>query len=717
MFSRQTDAVYEIPRFLHMNTPAQHRSRSATLVTAIMLLIGSTTLFSADAGSLPRSALPGVRSIDTIEHREMPWFDVEALLTDDLARENSGKPVAPRFAKNIPVDYTPDNSGTWETLEDGSRLWRLRLSSAGALSLNLGLDNFDLPENAAFWVHSPDGSGVQGPYTAKNRNALGGLWTAVVLGDELVAELRMPKDAEANLKIASVNHGYRFFGERESAIDAKRGSCNINVVCPQGEPWRSQIRSVARYTVSCEGGSATCLCTGQLVNNTAQDLTPYFLSAQHCIEQTSASPTVVAYWNYQSPECDDIAGGNLSQNQSGSTLVSSSEYDTGSDFALVELDDEPLPSYNVYYLGWDARDQLPDATTTIHHPSGDEKSISFDFDPPTVTSLGGTSSPGDGNYLRIGAWDEATTEAGSSGGCLFDDSTQRCVGTLSGGFASCSALDQPDWFGRLAAQWTGDGTPETRLSDWLDPIESGALFVDGKNGTGVGSDEVWLIPAVASRTGAGSTDWKSQVAVVNPTSESRSASVYAVTDGQAWPGELLSGPHTIGANQSLYIDDVLRPERPAAGLLYVTVNGAGTAVSCRTFTPSAQGGTFGQGQPGILLSSVTPVPELILPLIHSSPGVFRTNVGFAQTSTGTYQVEAEIYSDAGELLAQKSYSQGKAWRQVNDIFNDMGIANAVIEGGWIRVTLTEGSPAFWTTYATVIDDPTGDPTYVLPVAP
>ncbi|MDH3816785.1 MAG: hypothetical protein OEV48_20020, partial [Acidobacteriota bacterium] len=63
MFSRQTDAVYEIPRFLHMNTPAQHRSRSATLVTAIMLLIGSTTLFSADAGSLPRSALPGVRSI------------------------------------------------------------------------------------------------------------------------------------------------------------------------------------------------------------------------------------------------------------------------------------------------------------------------------------------------------------------------------------------------------------------------------------------------------------------------------------------------------------------------------------------------------------------------------------------------------------------------------------------------------------------------------
>ena len=700
-----------------MKTRTHRHFRSVTVITAMMLLIGSTTLFSAQAGSLPRSALPGVQAIDTIEHREMPAVDIHSLLAEDMERENSGKPVAPRFAKNIPVDYRLDNSGTWETLEDGSRLWRLRLSSAGALSLNLGLDNFDLPENAAFWVHAPDGSRVQGPYTAENRNALGGLWTAIVLGDELVAELRLPEDTQAILRIASVNHGYRFFGERESAINAKRGSCNINVVCPQGDPWRSQIRSVARYTVSCEGGSATCLCTGQLVNNTAQDLTPYFLSAQHCIEQTSAAPTVVAYWNYQSPECDDIAGGNLSQNQSGSTLVSSSEYDTGSDFSLVELDDEPLPSYNVYYLGWDARDQLPDATTTIHHPSGDEKSISFDYDPPTVTSLGGTSSPGDGNYLRIGAWDEATTEAGSSGGCLFDDSTQRCVGTLSGGFASCSALDQPDWFGRLAAQWSGDGTPETRLSDWLDPIDSGALFFDGKNGTGVGSEELWLIPAVASRIGKSSTNWTSQIAVVNPTPGTRSASVYFVAEGQAWPGDLLSGPHLIEPNKSLYVDDVLQPERPASGLLYVTINGTGTAVSCRTFTPSAQGGTFGQGQPGILLSSVSTATELILPLIHSSPGVFRTNVGFAQTSTGTYQVQAEIYSAGGTLLAQKTYSQAVAWRQVNDIFRDMGIGSATVEGGWIRVRLASGSPSFWTTYATVIDDPTGDPTYVLPVAP
>jgi hypothetical protein len=685
------------------------------LIAATIVVIGTTTVLSADGGSLPRSALPGVRSLDTIEHHEMPWFEVETLLAEDAERERSGVPVARRFGKSLEVDYTLDNSGTWEVLDDGSRLWRLRLSSPGALSLSLGLERFDLPEGAAFWIHAPDGSGVQGPYTKGNRNAHGGLWTAIVLGDELVAELQAPKGTEADLRIASVNHGYRSFGEPEARLSAKRGSCNINVVCPQGDPWRDQIRSVARTSVT--NGSFIYGCTAQLVNNTAEDLAPYLLTAEHCMEEESWAQTLVAYWNFQSPECNDAAGGNLSQNQSGSTLVASWDYLDGSDFALVELDDQPQSSFNVYYSGWDARDQVPPSSAAIHHPYAHEKSISLDYDPATVTSLYGSISPGDGLFLRVGAWEEGTTEVGSSGGCLFDGSTKRCVGTLTDGDASCSATDQPDWYARMYAHWTGDGTPDTRLSDWLDPLDSGALFLDGKNGTGVGTQETWLIPAVASLAGVPPTDWKSQIGVVNPTSEIRSASVYFVAKNQAWPGEMLSGPHTIEANESLYLDDPLLPERPTSGLLYVTVNGTGTAVFCRTFTPAPEGGTYGQGQPGVLLSSASSETELILPLIHSAPDVFRTNVGFSQTSTGTYQVKVQIYSADGTQLAQKNFSQAAAWRQVNDIFGNMGIGSAEVEGGWIRVTLVSGSPAYWTTYATVVDDPAGDPTYVLPVAP
>ena len=53
------------------------------------------------------------------------------------------------------------------------------------------------------------------------------------------------------------------------------GSCNNNVICPEGDPWRDQIRSVAMITV---GGSG--FCTGQLINNCANDGTPYFLTAE-----------------------------------------------------------------------------------------------------------------------------------------------------------------------------------------------------------------------------------------------------------------------------------------------------------------------------------------------------------------------------------------------------------------------------------------------------
>ena len=683
------------------------------------VLIGAPIVSAANSAGLPPSSLPGAKSVDSVERMVMPEVDVDSLLAEDAERESAGRPVPARYAKGLPVDFTLANSGTWEELGDGSRLWRLRIASPGALSLSLGLNRFNLPTGAAFWVHDADGAWVQGPYSTENRNALGGLWTAVVLGDELVAELRLPAGAEANLEIDWVNFGYRFFGERETAAGVKRGACNINVICPQGDPWLNQIRSVAGITFT--SGASSFICSAQLINNTAEDDTPYLLTAQHCITEPEIAPTIVAYWNYETTACDDAGGGdffddgNWSQNQSGATFVASYPIGSGSDFALVELDAEPDPDFNVYYLGWDARDAIPASTTTIHHPVGGPKSISFESDPPTITSYLQDASPGNGNYFRIGDWDLGTTEGGSSGGCLFDDATGLCVGTLSGGFAACGN-DEPDWYGRLARDWTGGGTADTRLSDWLDPVGDGDLFFHGQNAGG-GGGETWLIPAVASTPGEAPSNWKSQLAVANPSTEPRSASIYFVASGQAWPGELLSGPHTIAANASLFIDDPLLPENPTSGLMYVTVNGSGTAVFVRTYNLVPDGTTFGQGQPGIPLGDTASSTELVLPMVHSGPGVFRTNVGFAQTSSGAIQVRVEIYSAAGALLAEKTYSQSTAWRQINDIFANMGIGGQTVEGGWIRVTLVAGSPAFWTTYATVIDDNTDDPTYVLPVAP
>ncbi len=323
----------------------------------------------------------------------MPTVDVEALRAEDTEREHAGVAVPLRFATSLPVDFTPYNGGTWETLQNGSRLWRLRIESPGAMSLNLGLEIFNLPKGASFWIHDEDGAHVQGPYTAENRNISGGLWTAVVLGDKLVAELHLPTGREADLRITSVNHGYRVFGEGEAAGSEKRGSCNVNVVCLVGNPWRDQIRSVARITIS-----GMFLCTAQMVNNSAEDDTPLPAHRPTLHRKTiSGHPSIVAYWNYETSTCTERFGGSLSQNQSGSTWIASYPLGEGSDFTLVDLDQLPDPSFNVYYSGWDARDEVPDAATAIHHPGGDQKSISFEYDPLTITSYLETASPRHGH--------------------------------------------------------------------------------------------------------------------------------------------------------------------------------------------------------------------------------------------------------------------------------------------------------------------------------
>ncbi len=226
----------------------------------------------------------------------------------------------------------------------------------------------------------------------------------------------------------------------------------------------------------------------------------------------------------------------------------------------------------------------------------------------------------------------------------------------------------------------------------------------------------WLIPAAASSTGLGGSDWRTQIAAANPTAFTRSVTVHFVAKGAAWPGTTLGGAHTVAPGQSLYLDDLLLPMRPATGLLWLVADGPGMAVTSRTYNLAAGGASFGQGIPAVELPEMAvPTTELVLPLVHSRPGRFHTNLGLIQTGAGSFTVEVSAYSSGGSLLAVKSYPRSSAWDQITDVFTDMGLGGTIVDGGWLRVRLVAGSPGFWTCYASVIDDLTGDPTYVAPV--
>lgn len=62
-----------------------------------------------------------------------------SIAKEDLV--NDEKNGAVRFAFAVPVNYNLENSGTWQTLEDGSKLWRLKVNMPDALSINTYLYN------------------------------------------------------------------------------------------------------------------------------------------------------------------------------------------------------------------------------------------------------------------------------------------------------------------------------------------------------------------------------------------------------------------------------------------------------------------------------------------------------------------------------------------------------------------------------------------------
>ena len=453
------------------------RTRSGRMSTLVALAWISSAVVALAASANPLGLTAAREASSSLPVVEIAVPDVQAL--EAKAEEPTASPFGRpyRFAERVPVTFSNKRSGSWEQMADGTEVWRLRLRSAGARSLNLHFDRFELPAGAALWIYNTAGDHVQGPYTAADQNVDGELWTAVVLGDEVIVEIDVPAERalDVDVSLAAVNYGFR-------DLPRKQGSCNNDVVCPEGDGYREQISSVVRLSL---GGVS--LCSGQLVNNTNDDGRPLVLSAYHCILDNanvpdfSLIPSTVAYFNFESPVCGALSGGTLTQSVSGAQFLAG---DQTTDFLLSELNQSPPAAFDAYLAGWNASGAVPGGAVAIHHPSADEKAISFDSDPLTTDT---EFFPG-GTHWRIGDWEDGTTEPGSSGSCIFDPADGLCVGTLTGGFAACGqgpGERTEDYYGKISAAFTGGGTRETRLRDWLDPAGAG---VDRLGGRPAGDD-------------------------------------------------------------------------------------------------------------------------------------------------------------------------------------------------------------------------------------
>jgi len=448
-------------------------------ITLFFLLFIFTGVYSqvTNEGEPASWKSQNLRSVSPVIMEEI---NLEALIQEDIINDNR-QDIPWRFGTEIEVNFNPSNSGVWDDLSNGDRIWRLNIQSSGAKTLNFVFDDFYLPPGATLYLYNDERSDLLGAYTATQNRDDRQLGTWFVDGDNVWLEYYEPRSQRnrGSLNIAKVVHGYRSVAQNvinKGLNDS--GPCNLDVNCSIGSDF-DDIKEVLKRSVALFilGGA---VCSGTLINNTENNNAPYFLTANHCNNGNTGAWAFRFNWVSPNPVCaqnQNSPNGSFNQTASGATLLASN---SKSDFMLVNIDANLPSAWNLAWAGWNrSATDIPEFSIGIHHPAGDIMKVCRDDDAPTKQTFNFGGNP-TAQMWRVGNWELGVTEGGSSGSALFDQEG-RIVGQLAGGSAACSGTTNNggfDIYGRFDTSWDFGTTNSTRLSNWLDPNGTGATSMD-----------------------------------------------------------------------------------------------------------------------------------------------------------------------------------------------------------------------------------------------
>ena len=359
------------------------------------------------------------------------------------------------------------------TESNGISTFALTIKAPSALNLSVHFNQFILSENSVLSIYND--SELTDSITAKENNE-NKLWvTRVYEGNTLNIVLKLPSKeiGQSFIKIGSVFLGYKQFGGRFGSPGAS-ASCNINVACPLGVGWEAERNSVA--IINGVNGYAS----GVLLMNTCGTNIPYVLTAKHVLDQAGPTANWVFQFFYYSTDCNTNTGYREDVQFNGCQLKANN---ATSDFALLLLNQTPSANSGIHYAGWNRTlgfFNAPPSFTGIHHPNADVMKISRST---TVLTRSSDGHYNDNAHWRV-IWSQGITANGSSGSPLFDQN-HRIIGQLHDGLSFCSTPNAPDWYGSFDVSWDGGGTNATRLSNWLDPGNSGAVATNTTNVSGL----------------------------------------------------------------------------------------------------------------------------------------------------------------------------------------------------------------------------------------
>lgn len=447
-----------------------------TLIAALLATVAFPQFVTAQTEALP---CPSALMTVPYEVVEMDPLDVEAAWrraakeTQEHGRYLYGV-VQPKEADLAPSNWSEQHAVA------------VHLPEAAGVALHFS--DFHLPVGAQLWVTDLTGDWQEGPYDFRDNDEHGRIATGDVPGEWVVLRLQAPAGwmSEVRLQMEGAAALFR-------DVDAARGGsqpCEVDVACPEIQGWECQRDATVRLSIIENGGSF--LCSGAMVNTTALDCRQYMLTALHCASNADDDDFALlkVYYNYERPECGE-GNGLLNRRRTGVIRLADSDDAQGSnfggsDFLLVEVEDEISSNWDVYYAGWDASGSGSGSGVGIHHPSGDVKKISTYTQNTSSISLGAF-----GSHWRV-YWvetetDHGVTEGGSSGSHLFNEEGLS-IGTLSAGLSACTnggagggtGPNQPDYYGKMSYHWDDNPNPaDEKLELWLDPVGSGQTVLHG----------------------------------------------------------------------------------------------------------------------------------------------------------------------------------------------------------------------------------------------
>lgn len=416
---------------------------------------------------------------DNVNAYRMPAFDLAKLKAEDAINDKD-KTKPWRYGFEFLVDHNLQNSGNWTTLANGDRVWRIRYYSEGAQTLNFLFSDFYMPKGAKVYLYNNDRTDLLGAYDEQQNNEKRELGTWLVAGSDIWIEYYEPAAVagQGKLEVFKVVHGYRSLASlQKDASDGLNtsGNCNYDVNCFMDDI--DGLKDVNKKSVALIIVANSAFCTGALINNTSNDGTPYFLTANHCAEDQNLNQWSFRFnWISTNPVCAGNAPStdnapNYYQTVSGAQLKAKRAQ---TDFCLLQITANIPSEWDLVWAGWDRSETPAESTFGIHHPAGDIMKACRDFDAPILNNDGGEF------MWEVTDWDLGVTQGGSSGSPLFNQDG-KIVGQLYGGTSGCNGETDNgggDVYGRLGKSWDAGTTPATRLKDWLDTANTGAMTVD-----------------------------------------------------------------------------------------------------------------------------------------------------------------------------------------------------------------------------------------------